>query len=60
MIELTLAVLVAMRPFAPAVSLTGSVGASIMFAITLSFLLSRRYDEAAGLLSDVVACAPHC
>ena len=23
-------------------------------------LRCRRYDEAAGLLSDVVACAPHC
>jgi len=40
MIELTLAALIAMRPFAPAVSLTGSVGASVMFAITLSFLFS--------------------
>lgn len=40
MIELTLAAFIAMRPFAPAVSLTGSVGASVMFAITLSFLFS--------------------
>lgn len=40
MIELTLAALVAMRPFAPAVSLAGSLGASVMFVITLSFLFS--------------------
>lgn len=39
-IELTLAALIATRPFAPAVSLAGSLGASVMFTITLSFLLS--------------------
>jgi len=37
---LTLAALIATRPFAPAVSLAGSLGASVMFTITLSFLLS--------------------
>jgi reactive chlorine resistance protein C len=39
-IELMLAALIAMRPFAPAVSLAGSLGASVMFVITLSFLFS--------------------
>jgi len=39
-IELTLAAFIAMRSFAPAISLAGSLGASVMFVITLSFLFS--------------------
>jgi reactive chlorine resistance protein C len=40
LIELTLAVLIALRPLKPAVSFAGSVGATVMFVITLSFLIS--------------------
>ncbi len=39
-IEITLAILIAVRPFAPKVSAIGSIGAIIMFLITLTFLLS--------------------
>ena len=39
-IEITLGVLIATRPFAPFVSAIGSLGAIIMFLITLSFALT--------------------
>ncbi len=39
-IEVTLGILIATRPFAPKVSAIGSIGAIIMFLITLSFLLT--------------------
>jgi len=39
-IEIVLGVLIAVRPFAPKVSAIGSIGAMIMFLITLSFLLT--------------------
>lgn len=39
-IEITLGVLIATRPFAPKVSAIGSIGSIIMFLITLSFLLT--------------------
>jgi len=39
-IEIALAVLIATRPFAPALSAAGSLGAVGMFATTLSFLVS--------------------
>jgi len=39
-IETTIGLLIAMRPFAPRLSLAGSVGAVITFVITLSFLLT--------------------
>lgn len=39
-VEITLGVLIATRPFAPKVSAIGSIGAIIMFLITLSFLLT--------------------
>lgn len=40
LIEIVLGVLIATRPFAPKVSAIGSIGAIIMFLITLSFALS--------------------
>lgn len=40
LIEITLGVLIATRPFAPKVSAFGSIGSIIMFLITLSFLLT--------------------
>ncbi len=39
-IEITLGVLIALRPISPKVSAIGSIGASIMFLITLTFLLT--------------------
>lgn len=39
-IEITLGVLIALRPVAPKVSAIGGIGASIMFLITLSFVLT--------------------
>ncbi len=39
-IEITLGILIATRPFAPFVSAIGSIGAIIMFLITLSFILT--------------------
>lgn len=39
-IEIVLGVLIATRPFAPKLSAIGSIGAIIMFLITLSFALS--------------------
>ncbi len=39
-IEITLGILIATRPFAPKISAIGSIGAIIMFLITLSFLLT--------------------
>ena len=39
-IEITLAVLIAMRPFAPFVSAIGSIGAIITFLITMSFVFT--------------------
>ena len=39
-IEITLGILIATRPFAPKVSAIGSIGAIIMFLTTLSFLLT--------------------
>jgi uncharacterized membrane protein YkgB len=39
-IELTLGVLLAVRPWWPRLSVIGSLGATIAFAITLSFLLT--------------------
>jgi uncharacterized membrane protein YkgB len=39
-IEIALGTLIAMRPFEPRVSAAGSVGASLMFLITLSFILT--------------------
>ncbi|MGI8788774.1 MAG: YkgB family protein [Pyrinomonadaceae bacterium] len=39
-VEIVLGVLIATRPFAPKVSAIGSIGAIIMFLITLSFLLT--------------------
>ena len=39
-IELTLAVLLAVRPWWPSLSVIGSLGASVMFLITLSFLFT--------------------
>ena len=38
--ELTLAVLLAVRPWWPGVSVIGSLGATVMFVITLSFLFT--------------------
>jgi reactive chlorine resistance protein C len=40
-VEITLAVLIAARPFAPRLSAVGSLGAIVMFLITLSFVLTR-------------------
>jgi len=40
LVEITLGILIATRPIAPKVSAIGSIGAIIMFLITLSFLLS--------------------
>ena len=39
-IEITLGILIATRPFAPKVSAIGSIGAIFMFLVTLSFLLT--------------------
>lgn len=39
-IEITLGILIATRPFAPKVSAIGSTGAIFMFLVTLSFLLT--------------------
>ena len=39
-IEITLGVLIATRPFAPFVSATGSIGAIIMFLTTLTFVFT--------------------
>lgn len=39
-IEISLGVLIAVRPFAPQLSALGSLGASLMFVITLSFMLT--------------------
>ncbi|MEO6050009.1 MAG: DUF417 family protein [Pyrinomonadaceae bacterium] len=39
-IEITLGVLIATRPFAPKASAIGSIGAILMFLITLSFILT--------------------
>ena len=39
-IEITLGILIATRPFAPKVSAIGSIGAIFMFLTTLSFLLT--------------------
>lgn len=39
-IEITLGILIAAKPLAPKVSAIGSIGAIIMFLITLSFLLT--------------------
>lgn len=39
-IEIVLGLLIATRPFAPQISAIGSIGAIIMFLITLSFLLT--------------------
>ncbi len=39
-IEITLGILIATRPFAPKVSAIGSIGAIIMFLLTLTFLLT--------------------
>jgi len=39
-IEITLALLIAMRPFAPFLSAVGSIGAIIMFLTTLTFVLT--------------------
>lgn len=39
-IEISLGVLIAVRPFAPKLSALGSLGASLMFGLTLSFLLT--------------------
>ncbi len=39
-VEIVLGLLIAMRPFAPKVSAIGSIGAIVMFLITLSFLLT--------------------
>lgn len=39
-IEITLGILIATRPFAPKISAIGSIGAIIMFITTLSFLLT--------------------
>ncbi len=39
-VEMTLGILIATRPFAPKVSAIGSIGAIFMFLITLSFLLT--------------------
>lgn len=39
-IEITLALLIALRPFAPLLSAVGSIGAIIMFSITMSFVLT--------------------
>ncbi len=39
-IEISLAILIATRPIAPKLSAMGSMGAIVMFLITLSFLLS--------------------
>ncbi len=39
-IEITLGILIATRPFAPKISAIGSIGSIIMFLTTLSFLLT--------------------
>jgi uncharacterized membrane protein YkgB len=39
-VEITLGLLIAIRPFAPLVSAVGSLGAILMFLTTLSFMLS--------------------
>ena len=39
-IEITLGILIATRPFAPKISAIGSIGAIFMFLITLSFILT--------------------
>ena len=39
-VEITLGILIAMRPFAPKISAIGSIGAIIMFLTTLSFVLT--------------------
>ena len=39
-IEITLGVLIALRPFAPKASAIGSLGAVVMFLLTLSFILT--------------------
>jgi len=39
-IEITLGILIATRPFAPKISAIGSIGAIFMFLVTLSFLLT--------------------
>ncbi len=39
-IEITLGILIATRPFAPKISAIGSIGSIFMFLITLSFLLT--------------------
>ncbi len=40
MVEITLGILIALRPVAPKLSAIGSLGAIIMFLITLSFTLT--------------------
>jgi len=47
-VEITLGILIATRPIAPKVSAIGSLGAVIMFLITLSFLLSTPTAWQAG------------
>ena len=39
-IEITLGILIALRPFAPQISAIGSIGAIFMFLVTLSFVLT--------------------
>ncbi len=39
-IEITLGILIATRPFAPKVSAIGSIGAIFMFLITLTFIIT--------------------
>ena len=39
-VEITLGILIATRPFAPKISAIGSIGAIFMFLVTLSFLLT--------------------
>ena len=39
-IEIVLGLMIAARPFAPQISAIGSIGAIIMFLITLSFILT--------------------
>ena len=39
-VEITLGLMIAMRPFAPIVSAVGSLGAIVMFLITLSFVFT--------------------
>ena len=39
-LEITLALLIATRPFAPRVSAVGSLGAIVLFLVTLTFVLT--------------------